>query len=119
MALVAPHLFKYFGVALFLEERIFLIDFEELQKNEMTVNLDAELSERVEISLRPGERTLQPPRTESHLRTRRPRLSRTRADQETAHEGRTALLPSDASIPVEVRSHLGEPGAVVIRGGAS
>lgn len=29
----------------------------------------------------------------------------------------TAMLPSDTSIPVEVRSHLTEPGAVVIRGG--
>ncbi len=27
------------------------------------------------------------------------------------------MLPSDTSIPVEVRSHLTEPGAVVIRGG--
>jgi hypothetical protein len=99
---------------------IFLIDFEGLQKNEMTFSI-----------LMPNYRNV--------LRFlyglvsgvaatpyREPFATRIVLDYRGAVQIKkqhmrdaTALLPSDTSIPVEVRSHLTEPGAVVIRGGAS
>jgi transcriptional regulator with XRE-family HTH domain len=114
------YLFKYYGVALFLEERIFLIDFEGLQKNEMTFSIlmpNYRNALRFLYGLVSGVAATpyrEPFATRIVLDYRGPGQIKKQHMKDA-----TAMLPSDTSIPVEVRSHLTEPGAVVIRGGAS
>ena len=112
------YLFKYYGVALFLDERIFLIDFEGLQKNEMTFTIlmpNYRNALRFLYGLVSGV---------AATTFREPFATRVVLDYRGSGQIKkehmkeaTAMLPSDTSIPVEVRSHLTEPGAVVIRGG--
>jgi len=113
------YLFKYHGFALLIGERIFLVDFEGIQRNELTFSILL-------------------PRTRNVLRLlfgvvsgvaatsfREPFATRMVLDYQGAGpirkhhlQAATALQPSDRTIPVEARSYLGGKNSTIVWGGA-
>lgn len=101
--------FKYHGFVLPIENRFFTVDFETVQRNEMTFGIYSAIqrsSKRFMFGITSGIAATmfrQPFATRIALHFRRPGLL-TRTDLAAT----TALDMNDASIPREVREYLGE-----------
>jgi hypothetical protein len=101
------YLFKYHGFALMVEERIFLLDFEGVQRNELTFSILVPQHRNVlrflyGLVMGVAATALREPfSTRLALDFQGPRPIRPSQVKRT-----TTLLPSDPSIPVEVRAYL-------------
>jgi transcriptional regulator with XRE-family HTH domain len=113
------YLFKYHGFALLIGERIFLVDFEGIQRNEMTFSILLPRSRNVlrllfgVVSGVAATSFREPFATRLVLDYQGPGPIR----KHHLHAA-TALKPGDRSIPPEVRSYLTSKDAPIIWGGA-
>jgi transcriptional regulator with XRE-family HTH domain len=113
------YVFRYHGLCVFLGDRIFLVDSERIQKNELTFSIltpshrntvrflyglvagVAATSFREPFATRMALDFLSKGKiTKSHLK------------------GATALPPSDDSIPIEIRGYLSDPAGSTVWGGS-
>lgn len=103
------YIFKYHGFSFVLDDRVFTIDFETVQRNEFTFGIFSSVqrsSKRFLFGIVSGVAATmfrQPFSTRAVLHYRKPGLL-TRAELETA----SALDMNDPSIPREARDYLGE-----------
>jgi transcriptional regulator with XRE-family HTH domain len=113
------YLFKYHGFALLIGERIFLVDFEGIQRNELTFSILLPRSRNV-LRLLFGVVS-----GVAATSFREPFATRMVLDYQGAGpirkhhlQAATALQPSDRTIPVEARSYLGGKNSTIVWGGA-
>ncbi|WP_417264468.1 helix-turn-helix domain-containing protein [Celeribacter sp.] len=103
------YIFKYHGFSFVLDDRVFTIDFETVQRNEFTFGIFSSIqrsSKRFLFGIVSGVAATmfrQPFSTRAVLHYRKPGLL-TRAELETA----SALDMNDPTIPREARDYLGE-----------
>lgn len=113
------YVFKYHGLALMIEDRLFLIDFEGIQRNEMTFSILVPERRNVLRLLYGIVNGIAATALRQPFSTRVALEFQARGPIGRSHlKAATALLPSDPSIPLEVRAYLTGKQSTIIWAGA-
>jgi transcriptional regulator with XRE-family HTH domain len=115
----SQYVFRYHGLCVFLGDRIFLVDSERIQKNEMTFSIltpSHRNTVRFLYGLISGV---------AATSFRQPFATRMALDFQSRGmitkkhlKDATVLDPGDASIPIELRNYLANPAEITVWGGA-